>query len=452
MRILPVLFLPTLIAGLVGARGAHAKPTAPQVFCDTYDTSPLCSGGLVACTTCHTTPPQRNVYGVAIADALANANFEMALVDALILTQNDDADGDGFSNADEIAWGTLPADAGSFPVTMPCPGPDYDPAYAFKRLSLDVCGEAPSYEQMSAFLALSSEAQMNALPAALDACLDSEFWRGKNGALWELAHKKIRPIGALKLGEDQGSIPVSDYYDDYNLFVYTQIDDHDARDVLLADYFVTRQAATSTTPTLYEVASDKEFQNVQLDRRAGLLTTNWYLIYFIMFTPVPRTAAAQAYRAYLGMDIAKLQGLRPVDAEPVDWDDKGVTDPKCSICHSTLDPLTYPFTRYEGFPGARYNPNRMQSYPNEGPDTPEQGVLLGQPVSDLMQWAQIAANSDEFAVATTLDYWMLLVGREPTTAEQAVFEQLWRNFKTEHAFSVERMLHELIMTEAYGAR
>ena len=30
------------------------------------------------------------------------------------------------------------------------------------------------------------------------------------------------------------------------------------------------------------------------------------------------------------------------------------------------------------------------------------------------------------------------------------FEALWSDFKGEHAYQVERMLHALIMTEAYG--
>ena len=30
---------------------------------------------------------------------------------------------------------------------------------------------------------------------------------------------------------------------------------------------------------------------------------------------------------------------------------KGVTVDECAVCHSTLDPLTYPFSRYEGIGG-----------------------------------------------------------------------------------------------------
>lgn len=430
---------------------ALAKPTAPGIFCSIYGSSPLCAGGLVPCAGCHTTPPEHNVYGLAVRDALGMRDFDTNLADAITAVETGDADGDGFPNADEIAWGTYPGDPSSFPILRVCPSPDYDPEYALEKVALDVCGVRLTYEQKQQLAAASMAEKMDAVHLTLDACLDSEFWLGKNGTLWELAHRKIRPIGALKNGEDPGAIPVSDYYDDYNLFVYAQIDDHDVRDLLLGDYFVDR----TSNPTTYVRVADKAGQLTQRDRRAGMMTTQWFLIYYVMFTAVPRTAAAQAYRSYLNLDIAKLQGLRPVSGEPIDWDSKGVTQEACVICHSTLDPLTYPFTRYEGFPGAQYNPNRMQQYLAEAPSiglTPESGTILGQPVADLMEWANVAANSDEFAAATVTDYWNLLIGHPPAAEELPELERLWRGLQTKHAFSVERMLHDLVETEAYGVR
>ena len=44
----------------------------------------------------------------------------------------------------------------------------------------------------------------------------------------------------------------------------------------------------------------------------------------------------------------------------------------------------------------------------------------------------------------------LLVGEPPRPPEMTEFEQLWKSFKTDHQYGVERMLHDLIMTEAYG--
>src|SRR6185436_5773529 len=164
-------------------------------------------------------------------------------------------------------------------------------------------------------------------------------------------------------GEDQGAIPIADYYDDYNLFVYTQIDDHDARDVLLADYFVMREEQGGVTvytrvAELPGIPGQAGLENMSAERRAGLLTTRWNLLYNVMFTALPRTAAAQAYRAFLGFDISKQEGLYPIPDEPIDYDAKCVKAEACAVCHSTLDPLMYPFKNYNGFqgPAAEYNP------------------------------------------------------------------------------------------------
>ena len=70
---------------------------------------------------------------------------------------------------------------------------------------------------------------------ALNECLASRFWRGKDGVLWRLAHKKTR----LKaIGPPGGVIPLGNYNVDYALFGYTQVDGNDARLALTADFFV----------------------------------------------------------------------------------------------------------------------------------------------------------------------------------------------------------------------
>ena len=229
-------------------------------------------------------------------------------------------------------------------------------------------------------------------------------------------------------------------------------------------------------------------QLVPQARRAGMLTTRWFWVKNTMFTPVPRTTAAQAYRAYLGYDIAKLEGLQPVAGEPVDYDRKGVTAETCAVCHSTLDPLSYPFSRYDGIGGgdegeggneedflnpdmemdtefnadgtvngtfANYSSGRLERFVRqEGPqivETPEAGLLFGQPVANLLEWAEVAANSEPFARKVVLDYWRLLVGEDPQPGDEAVFTTLAQRLSSEHEYRVERMLRDLIATEAYGA-
>ena len=234
--------------------------------------------------------------------------------------------------------------------------------YAFKRVSLDVCGYSPTFEEVEALRALFPEAQDEAIQERLTECFLSDHWRGRDGVVWRLAHPKIRPIAAIKSGQNAGPVPLGDYDDDYALFVYTQTGDRDARLVLTADFYVNLDPATGEFSTIANVAD----QSTQQNRRAGMLTTRYFFVVNTMFTAVPRTTAAQAYRSYLGLDIAKSEGLIPPDNEMlIDYDDKGITAPECAVCHTTLDPLTYPFSRYHGISGlgsGLYDPNRMNLF------------------------------------------------------------------------------------------
>ncbi len=452
---------------------ATAKPPAAGVFCTTYPTSPECAGRQPACTFCHVAAPQRNVFGASLEQRLApgaarplsDGDFAMALPAALTAVESLDADGDGATNLSEIQKGTLPADGNSVPAaSTPCgsgTNPQYevckyDLRFVYRRLLLDFCGASPTFAQLKTFKERPSDDERRAfLEVELDRCLSSEFWRGKNGQLWKVAHPKIRPVGSLKQGEDPGAIPLSDYYDDYALFAWSQTDDHDAREVLTADFFVRRL----TGPTRYEKVQALASQKCDQAHRAGNMTTDWALTYFVMFTALPRNAASQMYRAYLGLDIAKQEGLFAVPNEPQDYDGKGVQQAACAACHATLDPLTYPFRNYNGISSAMYEtqyvPNRLElGFRDVSPrigQTPEAGFIFNQRVANLREWAQVAADSDAFAIATTTDYWKLLIGHPPRPEENAEFVATWKRFKNEHQHRVQKLLHDLVKTEAYGA-
>lgn len=459
-------------SSLLLAGSALAKPPAGGVFCTKYPTVPDCIGRQPACGMCHVAAPQRNVFGTSIeanlapgaARPLSDGDYSMALPAALAAVEMLDADGDGVSNLTEIQRGTAPSDPNSKPVDRACEGSSnpqfsvckYDLRYVYKKLLLDFCGASPSFEQVKAFLARPSDDDRKAfLDAEIDRCVATDFWRGKNGQLWKVAHPKIRPVGSLKQGEDPGAIPLADYYDDYALFAWTQTDDHDAREILTADYFVRRLG----TPTRYEKAQNLASQKVDQAHRAGNMTTDWALTYFVMFTALPRNAASQMYRGYLGLDIAKQEGLYSVPNEPQDYDDKGVKQAACAACHATLDPLTYPFRNYNGISSdmydTRYIPMRLElGFSNVSPrigQTPERGVIFGQPVNTLREWAQVAVASDAFAISTTTDYWKLLVGHAPKPDENAEFVATWKRFRGDHQYRVQKLLHDIVKTEAYGA-
>ena len=84
-------------------------------------------------------------------------------------------------------------------------------------------------------------------------------------------------------------------------------------------------------------------------------------------------------------------------------------------------------------------------------EVPEAGFLFGQPVADLVEWAQVGANSEQFRRATVRDYWRILVGADPNDDTADEFDRLVSDFGDVHLYQVERMLHALVQTEAYGA-
>lgn len=457
------------LATWLAATSAWALPTGPEALCTVWPSTADCAGGVPDCTTCHTQPPARNPFGSDLEALLGDGPFDPIsfrdrVIEVLPDLADGDSDGDGFSNRAELEAGTGPGDARDRPMDGPA-GPcvsvnpaynvcGYDARYAFKKVSLDVCGQSPDFEDLEALAGMAPAAQREAIADLLDACLDTEFWQGRDGVLWQLAHKKIRPIAAIKSGRGSGPVPLGDYDHDYALFAYTQTDDRDAREVLTADYFV----QVREDPTRYFPQPSLSGQNAQPGKRAGMITLRYFFVVNTMFTPLPRTTAAQAYRSYLGLDIARSEGLIPPEGELVDYDDKGIRAPACATCHTTLDPMSYPFSRYEGIAGfatGRHNTARLTRYgAEEGSrvrEIPEAGFLFGEPVADVVEWAQVAANSEHFARATVRDYWRILVGADPSDATAAEFDALVADFPARHAYQVERMLHALVQTEAYGA-
>lgn len=461
---------------LVSAKFAHSRPVAPALFCELYSSAPTCAGMPTSCDTCHLGPPTVNDFGAEVRNGLsqyatapfADGDFDQYLAQVLMEIEALDSDGDGFSNLDEIQSGTAPGLPDSFPGGAECPSAEsvadldyqvctYDYDYVYRKVGIDFCGLPPTFEEMEAFQAMSEPDQQAEIHSLLDTCLDTEFWLGPNGVLWNVAHNKIRPVGSL--------IDFADYFNDYEYFVYTQIDDRDVREVLIGQYLIERveEMDGDSVRSVYQTVEIRDGQPMQPERRAGLLTSAWPLFYNTMFTALPRGTAAQAYRAFLGFDIAASEGLNwPIENEPVDFDRAGVTNPTCAGCHATLDPLSYPFSRYNGIQGDgaiglyMYDPDRIDKYfVARYPDMatmPEAGYLMGQPVADLLEWAQVAANSDQFLMATTNDYWRRLIGEPPgldTPDEHAEYTALWQALAQHH--SVEQMLHGLIDTEAYGA-
>jgi hypothetical protein len=330
------VFFAAAALGLSWASPVFAKPPGQKIFCQTYPAAPACASKEAACITCHTAPPALNAFGADVSKLLApgvprplsDDAYAAALPAALAAAAALDSDQDGFSNRDEIAAGSNPADVKSVPVSQGCVQSKeitgwnlckYDSAYVHRKIIADVCGRTATNEERAAF---ASEAkQKEALHRSLDVCLKTEFWQGRDGVVWNLANPKIKPLQSIKAGRNAGPVPLADYEDDYALFVHANSGDRDVRDTLVAQYLVEVNEFAPTKYTRNERGAREELelkaplgslgQTVDTKQRAGLISSGWFRAFQTMFTPVPRTTAAQAYRAYLGLDIALLEGLTP---------------------------------------------------------------------------------------------------------------------------------------------
>ena len=304
-----------LCAFLLPSQGVQAKnPGGPDGFCMAYMNSPFCVGQSPTCELCHSGAPAFNAFGAAIdlalhpgmpartsgsPERLPSTSFVSMIPSALLSIETLDSDGDGYTNLDEIMAGTFAGNVSSKPrAAGVCPPPvenpsydvcNYDTAYVYQKLHLDFCGFRASFEALSQFKAMDGSAQILELDAALARCLDSEFWAGRDGFLWRMANAKIRPLQSIKSGDDAGSIPLADYYPDYHLFVYTHTDDRDVRDVLVAQYSVALQPGSEPVSKRYVKLTEAQSlsqwgQQVPESKRAGLITSDWFLMFNTMFT------------------------------------------------------------------------------------------------------------------------------------------------------------------------
>ncbi|MET0284157.1 MAG: hypothetical protein ABW352_06795 [Polyangiales bacterium] len=492
---------PVFLLAALSTSAAHAKPEGPRAFCETYPETARCMGTVPDCSLCHTStsPAAWNAYGLDVLAALPKqAGFEQELPAALLAVDARDSDGDGFSNRDELELGSRPGDDASRPSTpestpsnLP-PNPDYligryDPAYAYRRASTLYCGQSPSYDELAPFRAPDADAsKLRALiHERIEACLHGEYWL-KEG-LVRLGDDRIRPI--TNLGQDSKvaiTLPISslsgeiklrsvmaDYSYDYRLWVHALSGDRDARDLLLARYFVVENADGTTSLTEELIANPAKDataggQKLAKEYRAGMITSMWFLTRNTMFTSLPRTTAAAAYRAYLGMDISKMQGLMPVAGEPDDIDKMGVKEARCAVCHSTLDPLAYAFAPYNGLQtgiGAvfelvlfgtlngdfgAYDEARPTTRMPEWSWAEQQPVLLGKQVKSLREWAEVAAESDEFARNLANVFFVHALEHEPEGAEVEELGVLWQGLR-EDGYSANKLIHRLIDTAVFGA-
>ncbi len=99
----------------------HAEPAFLSTLKDTYRWPAGTDAEKANCNVCHAGPPKRNDFGRAVEESWERIGGDTLTVAAIEAVQNEDTDGDGYTNAEELRQGFLPADASSTPKGVPRP-------------------------------------------------------------------------------------------------------------------------------------------------------------------------------------------------------------------------------------------------------------------------------------------------------------------------------------------
>jgi hypothetical protein len=438
-----------LVVVLGGTSEVLATVASTAIYCQRYPKAAGCESQQASCNICHGGPPSLNPYGEDLAEALTGP-IDQTLLEALGKVENLDSDQDGVSNIVEISNAGAPGNRLIKPETNV--ELVYDTTLAYKRMKSVYCGQSATYDDMQRLKAAADQKAF--LHTELQACLDGTYWR--NEALFRLADKKIQPQAALGFG---GNVVIADYRWDYRLFAYIMSGDRDARELLSATYHID-EAGNKVEGQIGRQEPAQTGQRIVIgggqplaaNRRAGMMTTQWFLAFYTMFATLPRNTASQVYREYLGMDIAKGEGLQPVVNEPRDVDNRNVRQAECAVCHSTLDPLSYAFSTYVGIETVRallFNSNG--TYRGSRAPWEAQGQIMGQPATDLLDWADKARNSEAFKKNLAKMMFSQALSRDPMPHEKQEFDLLWQGLPADN-YSVNKMLHRFVDTTAFGGR
>jgi hypothetical protein len=101
-------------------------------------------------------------------------------------------------------------------------------------------------------------------------------------------------------------------------------------------------------------------------------------------------------------------------------------------------------------PFGNYAPQRPASLMPRWNSLQPQAVLLGQPAPDLVTWARVAAESDEFRRNMADMFFKHALNRAPLPEELDDFNEMWRSAKAD-GFSANRLLHRLVDSLAFGS-
>jgi uncharacterized membrane protein len=111
---------------LFSASYSCAIPPFLEEFKKSYELDPKEHLAKAGCAICHVSPPAHNSYGADVKKALSGSREISGIV--LMGLDDQDSDGDGFSNGEEIQARSLPGDKASTPENVPPPSAAPSPA------------------------------------------------------------------------------------------------------------------------------------------------------------------------------------------------------------------------------------------------------------------------------------------------------------------------------------
>ena len=113
------LRVPIFLAGSLLVCNAVATPEQMEAFRRVVKLKESSRLFKTECVTCHTDPPEHNVFGKDVKSALKASGTELITLPLIQSLNAKDSDGDGWPNAEEIKQDFLPGDPSSHPAGMP---------------------------------------------------------------------------------------------------------------------------------------------------------------------------------------------------------------------------------------------------------------------------------------------------------------------------------------------
>ncbi|NOX43499.1 MAG: DUF1588 domain-containing protein [Gammaproteobacteria bacterium] len=240
---------------------------------------------------------------------------------------------------------------------------------------------------------------------------------------------------------------------------YAMVNPYSARlrDVTFADgfEFSYQETITSNNPNSYREAKIID-RNGRAYPHAGILTTLVFLTrYPSTKTNLNRARARIIFKYFLDTDVEGLADRSGLDLDNIIGTYPTLEDPQCKQCHDVIDPIAGTFKNWD-------DRGRHQGNRTDWPNTlnPPEFLPPGFSMTDLLpsgrsasalQWlASRIVVDNRFALSTVKTMFTGLTGKQPTTNETALIENLKTNFKNSN-FNLKILVKDIVNSTTFRA-